>query len=103
MGGLTTEVAFLSRALRMPRIRRVAPDMAKTARAEGWDPLELLVKVLTEEVAARETHGGENRIRQPASPKPKPSTTSTSPTNDLSHEPRSPTSTNSTSSAKPTT
>ncbi len=63
MGGLTTEVAFLSRALRMPRIRRVAPDMAKTARAEGWDPLELLVKVLAEEVAARETHGGENRIR----------------------------------------
>ena len=63
MGGLTTEVAFLSRALKMPRIRRVAPGLAKTARAEGWDPLELLVKVLAEEVAARETHGGENRIR----------------------------------------
>jgi len=30
----------------MPRIRQVAPDMAKTARAEGWDPLELLVKAL---------------------------------------------------------
>ena len=63
MGGLSSEVAFLSRALRMPRIRQVAPDVAKTARAEGWDPLELLVKVLSEEVTARETHGGENRIR----------------------------------------
>ena len=63
MGGLSTEVAFLSRALKMPRILQVAPDMAKTARAEGWDPLELLVNVLAEEVSARETHGGENRIR----------------------------------------
>ncbi|MDE0288586.1 MAG: ATP-binding protein, partial [bacterium] len=63
MGGLNSEVAFLSRALKMPRIRQVAPDMAKTARAEGWDPLELLVKVLAEEVTARETHGGQNRIR----------------------------------------
>ena len=63
MGGLNSEVAFLSGALKMPRIRQVAPDMAKTARAEGWDPLELLVKVLAEEVTARETHGGENRIR----------------------------------------
>ena len=63
MSGLTTEVAFLSRSLRMPRIRQVAPALAKTARTEGWDPLELLVKVLAEEVAARETHGGENRIR----------------------------------------
>ena len=30
MGGLTTEVAFLSRALKMPRIRQVAPDMANS-------------------------------------------------------------------------
>ncbi len=71
MGGLSSEVAFLSRALRMPRIRQVAPDMAKTARAEGWDPLELLVKVLAEEVTARETHGGQNRIRAARFPQTK--------------------------------
>lgn len=35
MGGLTTGVAFLSRVPMMPRIRQVAPDMAKAARAEG--------------------------------------------------------------------
>ena len=71
MGGLSTEVAFLSRALKMPRIRQVAPDMAHTARAEGWDPLELLVKVLAAEVTARETHGGENRIRAAKFPQTK--------------------------------
>jgi len=71
MGGLSTEVAFLSRALKMPRIRQVAPDMAHTARAEGWDPLELLVKVLAEEVTARETHGGQNRIRAARFPQTK--------------------------------
>ena len=71
MGGLSSEVAFLSRALKMPRIRQVAPDMAKTARAEGWDPLELLVKVLAAEVTARETHGGENRIRAARFPQTK--------------------------------
>jgi len=71
MGGLSSEVAFLSRALKMPRIRQVAPDMAKTARTEGWDPLELLVKVLSEEVTARETHGGENRIRAARFPQTK--------------------------------
>ena len=103
MGGLSTEVAFLSRALKMPRIRQVAPDMAKTARAEGWDPLELLVKVLAEEVTARETHGGENRIRAARFRRRRPSTISTSPTNDQCHEPRSRTSANSTSSEKPTT
>ena len=71
MGGLSTEVAFLSRALKMPRIRQVAPDMAHTARAEGWDPLELLVKVLAAEVTARETHGGQNRIRAAKFPQTK--------------------------------
>ena len=35
----------------MPRIREVAPGLAKTARTEGWDPLELLVKVLAAEAA----------------------------------------------------
>jgi len=71
MGGLSTEVAFLSRALKMPRIRQVAPDMAHTAPTEGWDPLELLVKVLAAEVTARETHGGQNRIRAAKFPQTK--------------------------------
>ena len=103
MSGLTTEVAFLSRALKMPRIRRVAPDMAKTARAEGWDPLGLLIKVLAEEVAARETHGGENRIRAARFPQVKTLYDFDFATNDPYPVPRSRISTSSTSSAKPTT
>jgi len=47
----------------MPRARDVAATLAETARVEGWDPLEFLAKVLAEEVAARETHGGEHRVK----------------------------------------
>lgn len=46
----------------MPRARQVAESLADTARAEGWDYTEFLAKVLSE-VASRETHGGENRVK----------------------------------------
>ncbi len=58
-----TDLSYLTRALKMPRARDVAATLAETARSEGWDPLEFLVKVLAEEVAARETHGGEHRVK----------------------------------------
>lgn len=54
-----------------PASAKSPPTWPKTARAEGWDPLELLVKVLTEEVTARETHGGQNRIRAARFPQTK--------------------------------
>jgi DNA replication protein DnaC len=63
MSGATTEVAYLTRALKMPRARELAPSLAATAREEAWDYLEFLAKVLSEEVASRETHGGENRVK----------------------------------------
>ncbi len=63
MSGVITDVAYLTRALKMPRARQVAASLAETARAEGWDYTEFLAKVLTEEVASRETHGGENRVK----------------------------------------
>ncbi|CAN5815351.1 ATP-binding protein [soil metagenome] len=71
MSNASTDVAYLSRALKMPRIRELADPMADTARDEGWDYLEFLAKVLSEEVAARETHGGENRIRAARFPQTK--------------------------------
>ena len=40
----------------------MAASLAETARSEGWDYPEFLAKVLSEEVASRETHGGENRV-----------------------------------------
>jgi DNA replication protein DnaC len=59
----TTDVAYLTRALKMPRARQVAASIADQARTEGWDYPEYLAKVLAEEVASRETHGGENRVK----------------------------------------
>ena len=45
--------------------------MADTARTERWDYLEFMAKVLSEEVAARETHGGENRVKAARFPQTK--------------------------------
>ena len=63
MSGASTEVAYLTRALKMPRARELAPIFAERARSQGWDYEEFLAKVLAEEVASRETHGGEHRVR----------------------------------------
>jgi hypothetical protein len=66
---VSSEVAFLSRALKAPRIAALAATLAEQARAEGWDYQHYLAQVLSEEVASRETHGGDARVRAPASPK----------------------------------
>jgi len=55
----------------MPRARQVAASLAETARSEGWDYTEFLAKVLSEEVASRETHGGENRVKAARFPQTK--------------------------------
>ena len=68
---MTTDVAYLTRALKMPRVRQVAASLADTARDEGWDYTEFLAKVLSEEVASRETHGGENRVKAARFPQTK--------------------------------
>src|SRR5690349_22396385 len=60
---LTAEVAFLTRALKAPTLRESVPRLAERARAESWSYEEFLVACLQREVAAREAHGGEGRIR----------------------------------------
>jgi DNA replication protein DnaC len=60
---LTGELAFLTRALKAPSLREAAGRLAERARAEGWSHQEFLVACLQREVAAREAHGGEGRIR----------------------------------------
>jgi DNA replication protein DnaC len=57
------EVAFLTRALKAPTLREAVPRLAERARAESWTHEEFLVACLQREVAAREAHGGEGRIR----------------------------------------
>jgi DNA replication protein DnaC len=61
---LTGELAFLTRALKAPTLRTSVARLAERARAEGWTHEEFLAACLQREVAAREAHGGEGRIRQ---------------------------------------
>jgi DNA replication protein DnaC len=60
---LTAELVFLTRALKAPSLREAAGRLAERARAEGWSHEEFLAACLQREVAAREAHGGEGRIR----------------------------------------
>jgi len=57
------EIAFLTRALKAPALRESAGRLADRARAESWTHEEFLAACLQREVAARESHGGEGRIR----------------------------------------
>jgi DNA replication protein DnaC len=60
---LAAEIAFLTRALKAPTLRESVSRLAERARAESWSHEEFLAACLQREVAAREAHGGEGRIR----------------------------------------
>jgi DNA replication protein DnaC len=47
------EVVELLRQLRLPHMRRHAPDVLATAKAQRWEPAEALRALLTEELAGR--------------------------------------------------
>jgi DNA replication protein DnaC len=57
------ELAYLTRALKAPTLREAVTRLAERAREEGWTHEEFLAACLQREVAARESHGGEGRIR----------------------------------------
>jgi DNA replication protein DnaC len=59
----TSELAHLFRALKTPAAGRAAPKLAARARAEEWSHERFLEAVLSTEVASRESHGGESRIK----------------------------------------
>jgi DNA replication protein DnaC len=60
---MASEIAFLTRALKAPALRESVGRLAERARAESWTHEEFLVACLQREVSARESHGGEGRIR----------------------------------------
>ena len=60
---LEAEVAFLTRALKAPTLREAVPRLAERAREQSWTHEEFLIACLQREVSARESHGGEGRIR----------------------------------------
>ncbi len=61
--GTAAELAYLSRALKAPRIKAVSGRLAARARDEGWDHETYLAAVLAEEVSARDSHGGAARVK----------------------------------------
>ena len=44
----------LLRRMRLPHMRRIAPEVIATAKAQRWDPAEVLRALLSEEVAGRD-------------------------------------------------
>src|SRR6516162_6331065 len=49
--------------MKAPRIAACAETPAKRAAEQGWDHQTYLAAVLSEEVAARDTHGGQHRVK----------------------------------------
>jgi len=59
----TAELAHLFRALKAPAAARALPKLAERAREESWGYERFAEALLATEVASRETHGGESRIK----------------------------------------
>jgi DNA replication protein DnaC len=59
----TSDVAYLCRALKAPSMARAVNRLAERARQEEWTHEEFLAACLEREVAARQTNGGELRIK----------------------------------------
>ena len=51
---LPEELDRLMRRMRWPYMRRAAPEICATARAQRWDPAEVLRVLFVEEVAGRD-------------------------------------------------
>src|SRR5207302_3464782 len=63
MTSKTSELAHLFRALKAPAAARALPKLADRARQEQWSYERFAEALLSTEVTARESHGGEGRIK----------------------------------------
>src|SRR5271163_1968791 len=59
----TSELSHIFRALKAPAAARAMPKLAERAREESWSHERFLEAVLSTEIASRESHGGEPRIK----------------------------------------
>jgi DNA replication protein DnaC len=57
------DIAYLCRALKAPSLAQAVDRLAERARTDGWTHEEFLAACLEREVAARQSNGGELRIR----------------------------------------
>jgi DNA replication protein DnaC len=55
------EVVDLLRQLRLPHMRRHAPDVLATAKAQRWEPAEAIRALLAEELSGRQASPVETR------------------------------------------
>jgi len=58
-----SELHHLFRALKAPAAARALPKLAERAREESWSYERFCEALLSTEVASRESHGGESRIK----------------------------------------
>jgi DNA replication protein DnaC len=58
-----TDLAYLCRALKAPSLAAAFERLAERARSDGWSHEEFLAACLEREVAARQSNGGEIRVR----------------------------------------
>jgi DNA replication protein DnaC len=65
---LPDELESLLRRLRLPHIRRTAPEVIATARAQRWEPTEILKALFTEELSGRERSALATRRKAAAFP-----------------------------------
>jgi DNA replication protein DnaC len=65
---LPEELAALLRRMRLPYLRTAAPDVLATARAQRWDPAEVLRVLLAEEARGRDEATRRTRRRTAALP-----------------------------------
>jgi DNA replication protein DnaC len=65
---LTDELETLLRRLRLPHIRRAAPEVIATARAQRWEPAEVLKALFTGELSGRERSALATRRKAAAFP-----------------------------------
>ncbi len=59
---LDAELETLLRRMRLPHIRRTAPEVLATARSQRWEPAEVLRILLIEEVAGRDRSSMATRL-----------------------------------------
>jgi len=59
----TAELAHLFRQLKAPAAARALPKLAERARGEEWSYERFAEALLWTEVASRDSHGGESRIK----------------------------------------
>ena len=59
----SSELAHLFRAMKAPAAARALPKLAERARHEEWSYERFAQALLSTETSARESHGGESRIK----------------------------------------